>query len=110
MLKKKAAARKASTVGELKDVSRKAKKGEVAVKLSIPATMTAPFSDMALVGHGPNEFFLDFFQTRANTGEEPICVARVALTPPHMLRLIEVLAGNYKKYKDKSDEVAAQQP
>ena len=75
----------------------------IKIKHYVPEGMMGVYSDGAQVMHTPNEFVLSFFQIEhppfdleltALSEVKSRCVARIFLSPDHMVRLVKMLNEN----------------
>ncbi|QAA76836.1 MAG: Cell division protein FtsI [Peptidoglycan synthetase] [Candidatus Bipolaricaulis sibiricus] len=66
-------------------------------------TRKGVYSNLAVISHQPDEFFIDFLlvDPQAQTPErgQAILVSRVILSPRHMKRLYEAIGENIEKYE-----------
>jgi hypothetical protein len=66
-------------------------------------TRKGVYSNLAIISHQPDEFFIDFLlvDPQAQTPErgQAILVARVILSPQHMKRLHKAIGENIEKYE-----------
>ncbi len=67
---------------------------------SDPETLKGVFTNVANIGHGKEEFIIDYLFIQ----QQPIpfgkLVSRVILTPPHAKRLLQALGDNVQKYEE----------
>lgn len=68
---------------------------QIQVKIS-DDVLKGAYANMVQVGHGPEEFILDFMNLYPPSG---IVSARVILSPGHMKRVIATMQDNLKKYE-----------
>jgi hypothetical protein len=60
------------------------------------------YANMVQVGHGPEEFLLDFMNLFPPLG---IVAARVILSPGHMKRVVAAMDENLKKYEEQFGKI-----
>lgn len=67
------------------------------IQVKIPDdVLKGVYANMVQVGHGPEEFILDFMNLFPPSG---IVSARVILSPGHMKRVVSAMQDNLKKYE-----------
>ncbi len=73
-------------------------------------TRKGAYSNLAVISHHPDEFFLDFLlvDPQAQTPErgQAVLVSRVILSPRHMKRLYEAIGENIDKYEKNFGKIA----
>jgi hypothetical protein len=73
-------------------------KDQQQVQVKIPDdVLKGVYANMVQVGHGPEEFVLDFMNIFPPSG---IVSARVILSPGHMKRVVAAMQDNLKKYEE----------
>jgi len=65
------------------------------------------YSNSLLVGHGPEEFILDWLLT--SPSGTPL-VSRVIVSPGHVRRIIDALTANLNQYEQKFGAVRVAEP
>lgn len=70
--------------------------GQMQVKIP-DDVLKGVYANMVQVGHGPEEFVLDFMNLFPPSG---IVSARVILSPGHMKRVVVAMQENLKKYEE----------
>jgi len=56
------------------------------------------FSNMVQLGHSPEDFLFDFYHTHSPSHQARL-QSRIALTPSHAKRLLELLQASIEKYE-----------
>jgi Protein of unknown function (DUF3467) len=69
---------------------------QIQVKIS-DDVLKGVYANMVQVGHGPEEFVLDFMNIFPPSG---IVSARIILSPGHMKRVVSAMQENLKKYEE----------
>jgi hypothetical protein len=68
------------------------------IQVKIPDdVLKGAYANMVQIGHGPEEFVLDFINIFPPSG---IVSARVILSPGHMKRVVAAMQENLKKYEE----------
>jgi hypothetical protein len=65
------------------------------------------YSNSMLVGHGPEEFVIDWLLQSPNG---PHLVSRVIVAPGHMKRILKALQENVEKYEELFGEIRTVEP
>jgi hypothetical protein len=65
------------------------------------------YSNTMLVGHGPEEFIIDWLLQSHNG---PHLVSRIVVTPGHMKRIVKALEENLFKYEQNFGEIRMIEP
>jgi len=72
--------------------------GQQQIQVKIPDdVLKGIYANMVQIGHGPEEFILDFMNIFPPSG---IISARVILSPGHMKRVVSAMQDNLKKYEE----------
>lgn len=69
-----------------------------------PEMAEGRYSNLAMVGHGPNEFLIDFIFAAPGMPQAPV-VSRVILSPENAKQLMFALTDNVKKYEAQFGEI-----
>ena len=69
-----------------------------------PEVADGKFSNLAMIGHGPNEFLIDFIFAAPGMPQAPV-VSRVIMTPENAKQLLLALSDNIKKYEAQFGEI-----
>jgi hypothetical protein len=69
-----------------------------------PELADGKFSNLAMIGHGPNEFLIDFIFAAPGMPQAPV-VSRVIMTPENAKQLLFALQDNVKKYEANFGEI-----
>lgn len=73
------------------------KQQELKIELT-PEIATGHYSNLAVISHGPNEFFLDFISVAPNMPQAKV-VSRIIMSPENAKNLAGVLAENIRRYE-----------
>ena len=66
---------------------------------SDPDTLKGVFTNVANIGHGREEFIIDYLFIQQQPMPFGKLVSRVILTPAHAKRLLQALSDNVQKYE-----------
>lgn len=69
-----------------------------------PEVADGKFTNLAMVGHGPNEFMIDFIFAPPGMPQAPV-VSRVIMSPENAKQLMFALTDNIKKYENQFGEI-----
>jgi hypothetical protein len=69
-----------------------------------PELADGKFSNLAMIGHGPNEFLIDFIFAAPGMPQAPV-VSRVIMTPENAKQLLFALQDNINKYEKNFGEI-----
>ena len=69
-----------------------------------PEVADGKYSNLAMIGHGPNEFLIDFIFAAPGMPQAPV-VSRVMMTPENAKQLLFALTDNVKKYEAQFGEI-----
>ena len=69
-----------------------------------PETADGKYSNLAMIGHGPNEFLIDFIFAAPGMPQAPV-VSRVIMSPENAKQLLFALSDNIKKYEANFGEI-----
>ena len=69
-----------------------------------PEIADGKFSNLAMIGHGPNEFLIDFIFAAPGMPQAPV-VSRVIMNPENAKQLLFALTDNIKKYEAQFGEI-----
>ena len=72
------------------------KQQEIKIELT-PEVAKGIYSNLAVITHGPNEFFVDFITMAPNAGAK--VQSRIIMSPENAKNLLAALADNVKKYE-----------
>ncbi len=70
---------------------------ELKIELA-PEIAGGHYSNLAIVAHGPNEFFLDFIAVAPNMPQAKV-VSRIIMTPENAKNLAGLLGENIRRYE-----------
>ncbi len=63
-----------------------------------PEVADGKYSNLAMIGHGPNEFLIDFIFAAPGMPQAPV-VSRVIMSPENAKQLLRALNENVQKYE-----------
>lgn len=69
-----------------------------------PEMADGKYSNLAMIGHGPNEFLIDFILAAPGMPQAPV-VSRVIMSPENAKQLMYALTDNVKKYEVQFGEI-----
>ena len=69
-----------------------------------PEIADGRYSNLAMIGHSPNEFMIDFIYTAPGMPQAPV-VSRIIMSPENAKQLMLALADNVKKYEAQFGEI-----
>lgn len=69
-----------------------------------PEVADGKYSNLAMIGHGPNEFLIDFIFAAPGMPQAPV-VSRVIMSPENAKQLLFALSDNVKKYEAQFGEI-----
>lgn len=84
------------------------KKQELKIELT-PEVATGVYSNLAVLSHSPQEFFLDFVAMAPNMPQAKV-VSRIVMAPENAKNLLYALSDNVKKYEQTFGEIVRKQP
>lgn len=88
------------------------KQNQLQIQLK-PEVADGKYSNLAMIGHGPNEFLIDFIFAAPGMPQAPV-VSRIVMTPENAKQLMYALTDNVQKYEANFGEIkqkrAAQGP
>ena len=70
-----------------------------------PEVADGKYTNLAMIGHGPNEFLIDFIFAAPGMPQAPV-VSRVMMTPENAKQLLFALSDNVKKYEAQFGEIS----
>ena len=92
--------------------ANKENKNQLQIQLK-PEVADGKYSNLAMIGHGPNEFLIDFIFAAPGMPQAPV-VSRIIMTPENAKQLMYALTDNVQKYEANFGEIkqkrAAQGP
>ncbi len=83
-------------------------KNQLQIQLK-PEIADGKYSNLAMIGHGPNEFLMDFIFAAPGMPQAPV-VSRVIMTPENAKQLMFALTDNIKKYEAVFGEIRPRVP
>ncbi len=69
-----------------------------------PEMADGKYSNLAMIGHGPNEFLIDFIFAAPGMPQAPV-VSRVIMSPENAKQLMFAITDNVKKYEAQFGEI-----
>ena len=81
----------------------KNEKNQIQIQLR-PELADGKYSNLAMIGHGPNEFLIDFIFAAPGMPQAPV-VSRIVMTPENAKQLMFALTDNVRKYEDQFGEI-----
>lgn len=80
------------------------------IQIEVPADeMQGRYSNLAVITHGPNDFFLDLILMAPNTPKARV-QSRVIMTPEAAKQLMIALNENIRKYESNFGEIKQRAP
>ncbi len=74
-----------------------------------PEVADGKYSNLAMIGHGPNEFLIDFIFAAPGMPQAPV-VSRVIMSPENAKQLLRALSENVQKYESNFGEIKPRRP
>ena len=84
-------------------MENKPKQQELKIELT-PEVANGHYANLAVISHGPNEFFLDFIAVAPNMPQAKV-QSRIIMTPENAKNLLGALMENVKKYENTFGEI-----
>ena len=69
-----------------------------------PEVADGKYSNLAMIGHGPNEFLIDFIFAAPGMPQAPV-VSRVIMSPENAKQLMFAITDNIRKYEAQFGEI-----
>lgn len=80
------------------------------IQIEVPADeMQGRYANLAVITHGPNDFFLDMILMAPNTPKARV-QSRIIMTPENAKQLLIALNENIRKYEAAFGEIKPRQP
>jgi hypothetical protein len=76
------------------------------IKVELPASLDAVYSNFALITHSPSEMIIDFARVLPNVPKAKV-YARIVMTPMNAKLLHKALGENLTKFEEKYGEIKA---
>lgn len=89
-------------------MENKPKQQELQVELT-PEVAGGCYSNMAMIAHGPNEFYLDFIAVAPNMPKAKV-QSRIIMTPENAKTLLRALSDNIQHYEATFGTIAPRVP
>ena len=83
-------------------------KKELKIEIT-PEVAAGHYSNLAVISHSPNEFFVDFIAMAPNMPQAKV-QSRIIMTPENAKNLMAALADNLRKYAATFGEIKPRQP
>ncbi len=83
-------------------------KNQLQIQLK-PEIADGKYSNLAMIGHGPNEFLIDFIFAPPSMPQAPV-VSRVLMSPENAKQLLYALSDNISKYEKVFGEIKPRRP
>ena len=83
-------------------------KNEIKIELS-PEVAGGTYANLAMIAHGPTEFFIDFIALAPNMPQAKV-QSRIVMTPENAKNLLAALMDNVKKYEATFGEIRPKRP
>ena len=80
---------------------------EIKIELT-PEVAKGIYSNLAVITHGPNEFFVDFITMAPNAGAK--VQSRIIMSPENAKNLLGALAENVRKYEATFGPIVPRRP
>lgn len=74
-----------------------------------PEIADGKYSNLAMIGHGPNEFLIDFIFAAPGMPQAPV-VSRIVMSPENAKQLMYALNDNIQKYEKQFGEIKPRTP
>ena len=84
-------------------MENKENKNQLQIQLR-PEMADGKYSNLAMIGHGPNEFLMDFIFAAPGMPQAPV-VSRIIMSPENAKQLMFALTDNIKKYEATFGEI-----
>lgn len=81
---------------------------EIKIELT-PEVAKGNYCNLAMIAHGPNEFFMDFINVAPNMNPARV-QTRVIMTPGNAKQLLNALAENVQRYEKNFGEIKPRIP
>ena len=78
-------------------------KNQIQIQLR-PEIADGKYSNLAMIGHTPNDFLIDFIFAAPGMPQAPV-VSRIVMTPENAKKLMLALSDNIKKYETQFGEI-----
>lgn len=83
-------------------------KNQLQIQLK-PEVADGKYSNLAMIGHGPNEFIIDFIFAAPGMPQAPV-VSRIVMSPENAKQLMFALTDNVQKYENTFGEIQQKRP
>lgn len=80
------------------------------IQIEVPQEeMQGRYANLAVITHGPNDFFLDMILLAPNTPKARV-QSRIIMTPENAKQLLAALSQNIQKYESQFGEIRPRMP
>ena len=80
------------------------------IQIEVPADqMQGNYANLAVITHGPNDFFIDMILMAPNTPKARV-QSRIIMTPENAKQLLIALNENVRKYESTYGEIVPRKP
>ncbi len=83
-------------------------KKEISIEMS-PEVAQGKYANLAVISHGPSEFFLDMICMAPNIPQAKV-QSRIVMTPENVKQLMFALQDNVRKYEETFGEIKPKVP
>ena len=83
-------------------------KNEIKIELS-PEVAQGKYANLAIISHGPNEFFIDMICMAPNAPQAKV-QSRIVMTPENVKQLLYALQENVSRYEQNFGEINPRKP
>lgn len=83
-------------------------KKEIKIELT-PEVAAGHYSNLAVISHSPNEFYVDFIAVTPNAPQARV-QSRIIMTPENMKNLLFAIRDNVQKYEKTFGEITPKHP
>ncbi len=90
------------------NIAQQENKNQLQIQLR-PEIADGKYSNLAMIGHGPNEFLMDFIFAAPGMPQAPV-VSRIIMSPENAKQLMFALTDNINKYEAQFGEIKQRAP
>lgn len=83
-------------------------KKEISIEMS-PEVAQGKYANLAVISHGPSEFFIDMICVAPNIPQAKV-QSRIVMTPENVKQLMFALQDNVRKYEENFGEIKPKLP
>lgn len=92
----------------LRYMAQQENKNQLQIQLR-PEIADGKYSNLAMIGHGPHEFLIDFIFAAPGMPQAPV-VSRVIMSPENAKQLMLALSDNIQKFEAQFGEIVQRRP